>query len=166
MNSHENGVRLKDHLLKQGVQVHPGVATVELNDFESAHEVTLPGDMKDTYSAFNGSLFPASPGMLVFWKLADVISVQESIKRTPRNAAVIQNAYREINTTYLQGFFVFADAMWEAQLYAIRLLPARNYEGGNEVIVLDGSTAVKVASTFTEFIERFIQQPVSLMLGD
>jgi len=123
----------------------------------------MPVDVRDYFVAMNGcSAGGYGYGMIRFWNLDEVKSVAEEIPgNAPPTAAVIQSAYRE-PLAGGEHYFVFADFLHDLQLYAIHLSSSQN--GLNPVIVLDGSAPIKIADSFSHFVDLYITSPKSLRL--
>jgi hypothetical protein len=162
MRPEKVGQRLKDYLLSQGVPCDDGVSEDRIAEFEHRHNVQMPVDFRCYFMTMNGSAGAYGYGMIRFWKLDEVKSIAEEIDNTLPTASVIQAAYLE-PIEGAEHYFVFADFLHESQLYAIHLSLSQD-DGVNQVVVLDGSAPIKVADTFSQFVDVYITSPECLRL--
>jgi hypothetical protein len=124
--------------------VRPGVSAEQIREFEHRYGVVLPADMRDYYLAVDGMEDIFSDEPMGFWPLSEVKPLGEE-----------EGQYTEGN----EGFFVIADYFISAHEYAIRL-SARAPEGG-AIIVWGEGPYRQVASSFEEFLARFLDDPDS-----
>jgi SMI1 / KNR4 family (SUKH-1) len=158
------GDRLRDALVSQGVVCGIGVTERRIAEFERRNKVHMPSDLKSYFAAMNGWADAYGDGVIRFWSLEEFRSVADEVPGdTPPTAAVIQAKYQEPIADG-EHYFVFADALHEAQLYAIDLAPPRG--GLNDVALLDGTEPSKVADSFSHFVELYLSDPSRLRLFD
>ena len=138
--------QLRDYVIANGARAAPGASHSILARFESYYNVQLPDDIRDYFLLMNGSDGSPSYGIMRFWSIEEVKTVAEEISRTPPKAAVIQAQYGK-PFPGAEHYFVFADVLYEIQLYAIRLSPPG--AGLGEIILLDGSPPLKMANSFS-----------------
>jgi hypothetical protein len=100
-------------------------------------------------------------GIIRYWKLDELKTIATERRITPHDAAVIVTAYDE-SVRGANEYFLFADCLHEAQLYALRL--SKELSQPNQVILLDGSDPVRVADSFSQFVDRYITSPEQLRL--
>lgn len=151
---------LVDFLRSEGTECGTGVDVTRLSDYEAVNKVTLPDDVRAYFLEVNGTNGDYACGIIRFWSLDEFATLEQVIGASGSRAAVIQSAY-DGSTGKRGDYFVFADHMHEAQLYAIRLRPESE---PNQVVVLDGGEPVVVAGSFTDFIRRYLKSPESLRL--
>ena len=162
MQPESAGQRLKEYLVSQGVPCDAGVSERRIAQFESRTGVRVPPEVRDYFTTMDGSAGAYADGLIRFWGLDEVKSVAEEIPGdAPSSAAVIQAFYR-VPIEGADHYFVFADAMHEAQLYAIHLSSTTGED--NEIVLLDGSAPIPVANSLSQFIERYIDSPEQLRL--
>jgi hypothetical protein len=162
MSSTTASKQLKTYLVSQDIVLTRGVSDERIKQFESYYRVQMPVDLANYFREVNGSGEVYAFGMLRFWNLEEVATLKEVVERTPRQAAVIQADY-SIEPGSASDLFVFADYLHESQLYAIHLADLeaqRNY-----VVLLDGTQPIRVADSFSDFIDLYIHSPERLRLS-
>src|SRR5262245_49545255 len=90
------GQRLKDYLLSNGVLCNAGVSEDRLEQFEVRYKVRLPGDIRNYFLTMSVSPGAYGYGMIRFWSLEEIKSVEEIIRATPPDGSVIKRSYSEI----------------------------------------------------------------------
>ncbi|MBC8353253.1 MAG: SMI1/KNR4 family protein [Planctomycetes bacterium] len=162
MQPANKGQRLKDFLTSHDIQPALGLAEEVITKFEQHHKVHIPTDLREYFRAMNGSADAYAYGIIRFWGLNEVESVVDVVSRADPSSAVIQTAYRD-GFEDAEHYYVVADFLHELQLYAIKLLPSQR--GPNEVIILDGSPPTRVADSFSEFVDFYVDSPERLHLA-
>jgi hypothetical protein len=161
MNAEPASQRLHNYLSSQGVACGGEISRDRISEFERRYNVLMPSDLADYFATINGTDGDAY-GIIHFWDLSEVKTVEEEIlAKSGPGSAVIQAAY-SAPTTFGKHYFVFADCLYEAQLYAIRL--SLSQHGANDVILLDGGEPIEVAESFSHFVELYIKEPGRLRL--
>jgi hypothetical protein len=137
---------LVEELIKRwtdsGAAVRPGNARAHVIEFERAQGVRLPADLAEYFARVDGmDEGSCDEHCIRFWPLAEVKTVGEELDDS-RSAAC-------------RDYFVFADYSIWTHAYAIRVDP------GNEVVVVGGDEPIRVASSFTDFVGKYLTQPMS-----
>lgn len=153
--------QLKSFLMTHGVMCGAGVTEDRIDDFETRYGIRFPLDIRDYFARLNGTAGDYGYGIMRFWSIDEVRTLAEEIYFASAGAAVIQGAIT-VPIEDASREFVFADCLHESQLYTIHLSPLRNDQ--NYISLFDGSTAVRVAHSFSEFIELYLNSPGSLRL--
>lgn len=154
------GERLKAFLQSHGDLVKAGAAPGEIAQFERRYGVSLPLTFRDYLLAMNGSAENYGLGILRLWALKDIKPLSDEISgNSPQCTGTIHSLY-SAPIAHSEDYYVFADALYESQLYAIRIVP----DGQDDVILLDGGEPKTVAETFTQFVSLLIASPAKLRL--
>ena len=153
--------KLKRNLKLQGTASGAGATEAFISAFEKRHAVIMPEDLRTYFSDLNGTAGDYAYGLIRFWGLEEVRSIREEIAAKSECEAVIQSKYSDA-VENSDSYFVFADFMHEAQLYAIYL---SSRDVLNQVILLDGESPTVVADSFSDFLERYIAAPEDLRLN-
>ncbi|MBC8355322.1 MAG: SMI1/KNR4 family protein [Planctomycetes bacterium] len=154
------GRKLKDFIISDGTDCGVEVPEARISEFERQHGVTIPMDLRSYFTDLNGTAGDYAYGIIRFWSLDEVQSVTKEISEKKTSSSLIQSAYAD-PIDGGDNFFVFADCMHEAQLYAIKLSLT---ETNNPVILLDGGEPIVVAESFSDFVERYLTTPEDLRL--
>jgi cell wall assembly regulator SMI1 len=127
-----------------GIAIRPGVAQADIDTFELSHGVHLPDEMAEYFRLIDGmNEGSADEHGIRFWPLVEVRAVLEEIPKASKDL--------------FDGYFVFADYSLWAHGYAVHLI-----EGKSDVIIAGGETPFKVAASFGEFLELYINNPEML----
>jgi hypothetical protein len=154
------GQRLKDYITFHGSDCGAGVSEERVSAFEHRNRILVPPDLRTYFITMNGTAGDYAYGIIRFWSLDELQSISQEISAKRTHKALIQSRYRE---PIEEGdtFFVFADCLHEAQLFAIYLSPQVK---ANPVIILDGDQPRKVADSFSHFVELYLASPERLQL--
>lgn len=147
--------RLREFLSNDGVPIETGCPAASIRQFEALNEVRLPKDLEAYFTQINGSNGNYAIGMIRFWGIEEVQRLSDVIPQSSlTGAAIIQSSYSEAILDS-EHYFLFADCMHEAQIYAIRLT-LENLS--NDVILLDGEEPRIVAQSLSEFLGFYMDQ--------
>lgn len=152
---------LRDFLKSERTKCGRGVASESLAAFERQNDVRIPDDLMAYFSELNGTDGDYAYGIIRFWALDEVATLEQEIRSTSSRGSVIQATYGT-PTLEMKDYYVFADHMHEAQLYAIRLWPDPQE---NRVVMLDGGAPIEVACSFSDFIHQYLTNPEALRLA-
>jgi cell wall assembly regulator SMI1 len=149
------GERLRAHWHAQGLDPPPGVTEDRLRDFEKHYEVSLPTDLRKYFLHVDGmGVFTYDDDLFNFCQLSEFVPIDDL-------EIVVEDPTRHIDVEDLHQHFVFADHSIWLPAYAIRL--ARSGTDSHRVIALGsesnprrGYTASVVASSFSDFVERYL----------
>jgi hypothetical protein len=158
-NTSDTTPTLLKYLESSETDFGPGAKSGEIDRFAIREKVALPIDLVSYLQSINGTNGDYAPGMVALWRLDQFQRLSCELDGSKREStALIQSAYANAPVNADQ-YFVFADFMHEAKLYAIRL--ADCVENG-EVLILDGEPPRVVAKSFSEFIELLINDPAAI----
>jgi len=149
-------------MLSQDIPCNHGVLEDQIAEFEHHHKVRIPADLRHYFMTMNGTAGDYAYGAIRFWDLDEFKSVAEKKGNTRPNSSVILTAYHELFNG-AECYFIFADFLYDMQLYAIHLSSCENVEA-NQIIMLDGSAPIEVADTFSAFVDTYIESPERLRL--
>lgn len=152
--------RLKDFLLSTGTKCGHGTTESRLIEFERMCRVKIPHDLRSYFRELNGTAGDYAFGIVRFWSIDECKSVESELASKRQHRALIHSAYQQ-PVQHGEDYFIIADCMHEVQLYAIDLSSAGAL---NQVIVLDGGPPRDVATSFSDYVERYLARPESLGL--
>lgn len=138
--------------MRQGVGLNPGASVDDLAAFEAKYHVRLPSDLREyfaTVNGFGGSEYWTDGEGITFLGLAEVKPLSE---------------YWSPDVADAVSYFVFANYDISAHVYAIRLLNTSGY--GNPVVVVYDGKPVEVASSFSEFVEGYLENNNAVLFPD
>ena len=140
----------------------PSVATTaQIAQFEHRNRVRLPDDLRQYVRNDNGATSDGVSSLLRIWPLAEIKSLSTLVASAPAGASTIQATYNNTPTTAMKDLYVFADGLWEAQLYALRLSADTAL---TPVFVIDGGDPAEVAPSFAAFLTASRTAPASIRL--
>jgi hypothetical protein len=127
---------------EQGITLGPPASESALREFEAESGVTLPKDFAKYLSTVGGMPDQGDwdTESIRFWPLTEIAPV------------------RAISDSSLVGVFVFADYLISSHTYGIRLSPPRV----GEVLIIFYPGSFTLASSFTEFLQMYLEDPRSL----
>jgi hypothetical protein len=138
------GETLKRYWLRHGIKLNRGVSEDELAAFEDVYRVRLPKDLREYFAAVNG--FDGSEHWMTDENVITFLALNEMKPLSEAWSPKIADA---------ASYFVFADYSLSAHVYAIQL---SNSSGNNPVVVAyDDENLVKVASSFSEFVQGYVE---------
>ena len=153
--------RLRHFIESHGSECGTGVTETRIRKFECEADVEIPEDLRKYFTELNGTAGDYTYGVVRFWSIDEIRTVSEEISAaTSPGMAVIQAMYSD-PVDDGERFFVFADCLYESQLYAIYLSTS---DKPNRVILLNGEKPIVVAESFSEFVERYLTTPEDLRL--
>jgi hypothetical protein len=146
-NTSDTTPTLLKYLESSETDFGPGAKSGEIDRFAIREKVALPIDLVSYLQSINGTNGDYAPGMVALWRLDQFQRLSCELDGSKREStALIQSAYANAPVNADQ-YFVFADFMHEAKLYAIRF---------------DGEPPRVVAKSFSEFIELLINDPAAI----
>ena len=135
---------LKQFWASQNVKIGRPASVAEIEQFETDHQIRLQPDFESYLLAVNGmndKAWETDDDWICFWSLQNMKSLKEEY---PDWAKKVKNA---------DEYFIFADYSIRCHDFALRVTAGK--PDSTAVYVLY-SQPQKVASRFTEFIERYI----------
>jgi hypothetical protein len=129
-------------------------------EFEASHKLQLPQDLRDYFTAINGTDGESDNELFTFCTLAKFQAATLVLgawqNGIPRHSDVLDKIHG-IETCY-----VFADYFISLIFYAIKLYPTASAE--NEIYAICGGDYEVIAKSFSEFIDMYLQQSAELII--
>lgn len=139
---------------------HPSVASSnELNLFQKREKVVIPDDLVKYFLSLNGTGGECTDDLFEFYPLSKMQTVKDEFKDwkgIPSHQILL--SINEVNNLY-----VFANANFNLFVYAIRL--NESLTKPNEVYVLCGDKYKKITSSFSEFVQLYLDSSIELQLN-
>lgn len=143
------GALLKEHWMRQRINLRRGASETEIATFETKNDVRLPEDMREYFSVVNGFESGESDNeFITFYSLEEIERLNISDWGISHPA---------------ESYFIFADWSISAHAYAIQLLKSNTV--ANPVVVTY-SKLVKVADSFSEFMQAYIKADYAILNPD
>jgi hypothetical protein len=152
--------RLRNYWSSTGVNLCSGASRQALKSFESTYGIRLPEDFHDFISTIDGMEDGYSDNNMVsFWPIDGIKSVPEKLITFAGipDYSRIANRLREPDS-----YFVFADFLIWSHVYAIKLRSKLGEK--NQVLWICGSEYRKIAESFSDFLQRYLDDPESLLI--
>jgi hypothetical protein len=150
--------RLKSHWSQSGIKVRPGVPPQQIEAFESRYQVSLPLDLREYFTTVDGmedeDTFDSD--MFSFLQLHAVRSLPDVLGEHGQ-ISVHHEIMRSLPDPH--RWFVIVDYLIGSALFAIRLSPIVE---SNPVLGYCGPYQI-VASTFSDFLEAYLTDPLGLV---
>ena len=147
------GETLKRYWLRRGIKLNHGVSEDELAAFEAKFHVRLPEDVREYFAAVNG--FDGSEHWMTDENVITFLALNEMKPLGEAWSAKVADA---------ASYYVFADYSLSAHVYAIGL--SGSSETGNPVVVAYDENPVKVASSFTEFAQGYVEDDNAVLFPE
>lgn len=138
--------RVHDVWRRSSISIRQGVTPNQIAAFEAKYSVVLPQDVREYFSAADGTGDDMDEGLYRFWPLADVQPVQETSDR-------IANP----------DCFAFADHCINCWNYAVRLTKDAAHLAPVFRVTGCETPGEQMAASFREFMERYATNPDSIM---
>ena len=136
--------RLRQHWLKQGIALGNGASESQVEELESENHIVLPDDFRE---------YLLSISVREDWFMDDSMISFWTIKRIREEYLDTRNE----ETAYL----AFADFLINSHEYAIKL---QSDSAIAPVFFLCGHFVTQIASSFTEFLERYIASDEEMLI--
>ena len=140
METKEAVARLTQRWREAQLKIRPGVSAEQLARFEQKFKTRLGPDMHAYFEAVNGMGRDEmdSECHIRFWPLEEVKPLHE-----------------EIDASWAEGYYLFADYLLWSHGYAIDLSPT----GQGAIVVVGGESPRQVAPSFAEFVRLYLETP-------
>jgi hypothetical protein len=129
-------------------------------EFEVSRNLQLPQDLRDYFTAINGTDGEPDNELFAFCTLAQFQAATQVLgawqNGTPRHSDVLEKMHS------FETCYVFADYFISLIFYAIKLYPTAS--AGNEVYAICGEDYKVIAKSFSEFIDLYLQQSSELII--
>lgn len=131
--------------MRHDIKLNHGASEAALAVFEDDYHIRLPKDLREYFAAVNG--FDGSVHWMTDENVITFLTLDEMKPLSKAWSPKIANA---------ASYFVFADYSLSAHIYAIWL--SNDSEADNPVVVAyDDENLVKVASSFSEFVQGYVE---------
>lgn len=150
--------KLKEKWIVENIEViHPASAK-EIKKFQEENEVVLPDDLMDYFNLLNGTGGETTDELYEFYSLSRLKTVREEFK----DWEGIPDYKALFNSNEVNELFVFANFSFNLFAYAIRL--SKGIPKG-EIYVLCGGENKKIADSFSEFLDMYLENSIELQLN-
>ncbi len=146
--------RVHDVWRRSKIVIRRGATQDEIAAFEAKHGVVLPSDVREYFSAADGTGDDMDEGFYRFWPLAEVQPVHD---------VLVSERFTYPDRFAYPDCFVFADHCISCWDYAVRLTsdpkqpaPVFRVTGGDQ-------PGEQMASSFREFMDRYAENPDNII---
>ena len=152
-------ILLKRKWISENVRFSLPASDEELISFKSNNRVLLPNDLTEYFKILNGTQNQYDNKLFEFYSIGQVKKINDEYK----DWLGIPNYKNIVNTLKdYEKYYVFANYSFHLFAFVIKL---NNHDSlYNEVLVLCGDEYKKIANSFTEFIELYLNDPIALQL--
>ena len=137
-------------------QPEPGASSEQIIEFETRYDVVLPESIRNFHGAVNGCEI-IGDHLFELWPLGKVSRVPEEVatwRGIPDYGDIVETLPN------VHNYFAFADAFICLTVFAVEIC---NGQIETPVVLISGSSWVKVADTFDEFWLKIIEDPELVM---
>ena len=147
--------KLITHWQADGLAIQSGVTGDQISSFEKKYQVVMPSDLKSYFLQVNGMKTTLNDCKdkegFSFWSLSEVKTVELELNQVRIEPYATQN---------LESFFVFVDYFDWSWAYAIYLSSEPTAQ--NQVILIGKEHPIKIADSFTAFVDLYISNSAKL----
>jgi SMI1 / KNR4 family (SUKH-1) len=157
MNTAINDLRLT--LINEKIRSQLLATENDIKRFRDVHNIQLPDDLVEYFETVNGTDAKYDQNIFQFYSLNNFKSIENMYldwEGIPDHKAVTK-----VLPDY-QNCFVIADYSIHVISYSIKLLPIQSAE--NKVYAICGANYKRVAKSFTEFVELYVNSISSLII--
>ena len=139
----------------EGIDIRGGVDLEAIQIFENHHNVVLPADFRNYFTAVDGmgERHTSDNGFFGFWRFQDLVSISDDL---PDRAKSFEHSHR---------YFLFADHSISLPAFAIRLSDDRAAPTPVARVFSDfGALDVEdFFDSFTDFVNVYLVEPARLL---
>jgi len=151
--------KLKEKWVFESINDFHSIDIDVMQTFQSKNNVVLPNDLEEYFKRLNGTGGEYTDELYEFYSIDRVKKVSEEFQ----DWEGVPSYQTLLDLKDIKNLFVFANFSFNLLVYAIKLYPARR--NTNEVYVLCGEEYKKIANTFSEFLELYLNDSVELQLN-
>lgn len=149
--------RLRSKWLSENVTLTSPASDEEIAFFQSTNNMLLPFDLIEYFKILNGTQEQYDGSLFQFYSICQVKKVEDEYK----DWLGIPDHKKITNTlTELEKYYVFTNYSFHLFSYVIKLYSESSIK--NEVLVICGDEYKKIANSFSEFIELYLNDSIKL----
>ena len=144
-------------LQKDNLKISSKASIEQLHSFVQKTNLLLPQDISEYFEKINGTDGDYDDNLFTFYNLLDFKNIKDGLftwSGSPDYSGLIDTLDNNAD------IFIFADHSFKMFTYAIRLYPIISDK--NEVFILCGNEYRVIANSFTEFIDLYLNDDISL----
>lgn len=130
-----------------------------IQTFQSENSVVLPDDLKEYFKTLNGTGEEYTDELYEFYSIDRLKKVSEEFEEWKG----VPNYQSLVSLNHIKDLFVFANFSFNLFVYAIKL--RREKIDNNEVYILCGEEYKKIANTFSEFLDLYLNNSIELQFN-
>jgi hypothetical protein len=131
-----------------------GATTNEIAAFEAKYRIILPSDVREYFTAADGTGDDMDEGLYRFWPLSEVQPVHD---------VLVSDRFTYPDRFAYPDCFVFADHCINCWDYAVRLTKDAKQPAPVFRVTGADQPGEQMASSFREFMERYAENPDSII---
>lgn len=147
--------RVIENWRRSKLAIRAGVSNSAIAVFQAKYDVVLPVDVRDYFLAADGTGDEMDDGLYRFWPLAEVKPVHEALADTEHFSWSDRFSYPDC--------FVFADHSINCWDYSLKLTDDPTQSAPVFRVTFDDPPGEPMASSFLEFMERYADNPSSIL---
>ncbi|WP_316838577.1 SMI1/KNR4 family protein [Pedobacter gandavensis] len=127
-----------------------------LRSFQKENNVIIPEDLMTYFKSLNGTGGECTNELYEFYSIDRIVKVKDEFK----NKKGIPDYKGLLAINEISKLYVFANFTFDLFVYAIKLYP--DFSDENEVYILCGEKYQKIANSFSEFVELYLNDAKEL----
>jgi hypothetical protein len=152
--------KLEEKWRGEGIKNYNPINLDYIQTFQNKNDVLLPSDLSEYFKKLNGTSEEYTDELYEFYSIERIKKVSEEFEKWHG----IPNYQSLLNLSEIENLFVFANYSFNLFAYAIKLYHEKMEI--NEVFVLCGDNYKKIANSFSEFIELYLNDSIELQLNE
>ncbi|PSL17649.1 SMI1/KNR4 family protein [Dyadobacter jiangsuensis] len=132
----------------------------DLELFQEKYNIALPDDLANYLQSLNGTGGDCTDDLFEFYSIKKIKKIKEEFK----DWVGIPNYQKLLSIKEINDLYVFANMNFNLFAYAIKL--TKSLEEANEVYILCGDKYKKIADSFSEFINLYLDSSIELQFID
>lgn len=158
--------RLRERWSSLRIDLNLGASDEVIASFERFYSVKLPEDWREYFAVINGMSGNGSThwdeNMVYFWPLPDP-AVPQSYEADYQVVSPVSKSWSGCIVEGGTSLFTVADYCIHAHIYVVEL--GEHSDSRGSLYLLQEATPLKIADSFTEFVDGYLADPDRILWG-
>lgn len=154
------GEKIRDHWISIEIDIRPGVSQETIQAFQAQYNISVPKDFQDFYRVVDGMEEGESDDRM--FRILPLESIKPVTEEIIQFRGIPDYSKIKDKLPHPNQYFVFGEYMINLYVYAIKL--SSDPLAASPIIWICGSQWRIIATTFSEFSEKYLVNPDELLL--
>ncbi|MCF0075689.1 SMI1/KNR4 family protein [Dyadobacter sp. CY261] len=151
--------KVKEKWELESINKNTTPTTEELEGFKFENNLYIPDDLEEYFKQLNGTGGEYTDDLYEFYPVNKI----KQVKNELINWKGVPNYHKLLGIEEVVDLYVFANYSFNLFVYAIRLGSKKSPK--NEVYILCGEKYKKIADTFSEFLDLYLEDSIELQFS-